>query len=176
MTRTSLYSCRQDLEGNEILSKVFPDYYLCFVASRFLSLPAFAVPSVPVMTKIVTVSYTSFLTYLLFSCSEFRFLSCHGPPDPARGISWLVLVTEQAHFSGDRVDGGLSVELVGAVFCSDADEGRSHVSPDIVPGICPHSQTCTLSMVRTACGHAASSCPFNVPLVEESSRIIFLGF
>lgn len=176
MTRTSLYSCRQDLEGNEILSKVFPDYYLCFVASRFLSLPAFAVPSVPVMTKIVTVSYTSFLTYLLFSCSEFRFLSCHGPPDPARGISWLVLVTEQAHFSGDRVDGGLSVELVGAVFCSDADEGRSHVFPDIVPGICPHSQTCTLSMVRTACGHAASSCPFNVPLVEESSRIIFLGF
>lgn len=36
--RTSLYLFRQDLEGNEISSKVFTVSYLCFVASHFLVL------------------------------------------------------------------------------------------------------------------------------------------
>lgn len=58
---TSLCLCRQGLEGNESLSKVFPASSLCSLASRFLSLTAFAMLPVAVMTRTVTVSYTSSL-------------------------------------------------------------------------------------------------------------------
>lgn len=115
---TSLCLCRQSLEGNAGLSKVFPVSSLCSLASRFLSLTAFAVLPAAVMTRIVAVSYTSFLASSLFSCSGFQFLSRHGPADPAGGVSWFVCVTEQAHLKGEGVDSGLSLELAGGLVFS----------------------------------------------------------
>lgn len=84
---------------------------------------------------------------------------------PVRGISCLS-VSQEALLPGDWVDSSLSVEFLGVLLCSDADDSHCPISPDLVPVLCLNaSQISTLSVCRTVASYLR---PFNVLLVEKA--------
>lgn len=101
---TSLCLCRQGLEGNGSLSKVFPASS-CSLASRSLSLTAFAVLPVAVITRTVTTSVTRHPWPCFVLLLSIQVCESPWPCQPCkRDLLVYFCVTEQAQLKGEGVD------------------------------------------------------------------------